>query len=386
MSRPILVGKVNIERKDVMDKRRVCCFCEKWESGGIESFLHSVIMEMDLSQLEIDIVAAQMCESVFTADLKEKGVRFYELSGSQRKLWQNHKIFRQLLEKRQYDVVHLNIFQGLSLYYAYLAEKARIPVRIAHSHNTALRQSRTRWLKLLIHNIAKRLLAENVTEYWACSKLAAEFMFPRDVVEKYEFIPNGIDVERFRFDNEVREKVRKDLDIDGKLVIGNVGRLCYQKNQEYLLEVFAILQYERPDSILLLVGEGELKADLRQKAEKLSIADKVLFYGVTDKVEQLLWAMDVFVFPSRFEGLGIAVVEAQAAGLPVICSDNVPDEAVVTDLVQKVDLSSGADVWADNILRCQVSMDRQAFNEQVRQSGFAVADVADRIEKAYLGL
>ena len=381
-----MAGRVNIERKDVMDKRRVCCFCEKWESGGIESFLHNVIMEMDLSCLEIDIVAAQMCESVFTAELKEKGVRFYELSGSQRKLWQNHKMFRQLLKERQYDVVHLNIFQGLSLYYAYLAEKARIPVRIAHSHNTALRQSRTRWLKLLIHNIAKRLLAENVTEYWACSKLAAEFMFPRDVVEKYEFIPNGIDVERFRFDNEVREKVRKDLDIDGKLVIGNVGRLCYQKNQEYLLEVFAILQYERPDSILLLVGEGELKADLRQKAEKLSIADKVLFYGVTDKVEQLLWAMDVFVFPSRFEGLGIAVVEAQAAGLPVICSDNVPDEAVVTDLVQKVDLSSGADVWADNILRCQVSMDRQAFNEQVRQSGFAVADVADRIEKAYLGL
>ena len=381
-----MAGRVNIERKDVMDKRRVCCFCEKWESGGIESFLHNVIMEMDLSCLEIDIVAAQMCESVFTAELKEKGVRFYELSGSQRKLWQNHKMFRQLLKERQYDVVHLNIFQGLSLYYAYLAEKARIPVRIAHSHNTALRQSRTRWLKLLIHNIAKRLLAENVTEYWACSKLAAEFMFPRDVVEKYEFIPNGIDVERFRFDNEVREKVRKDLDIDGKLVIGNVGRLCYQKNQEYLLEVFAILQYERPDSILLLVGEGELKADLRQKAEKLSIADKVLFYGVTDKVEQLLWAMDVFVFPSRFEGLGIAVVEAQAAGLPVVCSDNVPDEAVVTDLVQKVDLSSGADVWADNILRCQVSMDRQAFNEQVRQSGFAVADVADRIEKAYLGL
>ena len=381
-----MAGRVNIERKDVMDKRRVCCFCEKWESGGIESFLHSVIMEMDLSQLEIDIVAAQMCESVFTADLKEKGVRFYELSGSQRKLWQNHKIFRQLLEKRQYDVVHLNIFQGLSLYYAYLAEKARIPVRIAHSHNTALRQSRTRRLKLLVHNAAKCFLAKNATDYWACSGSAAEFMFPKDVVEKYEFIPNGIDVERFRFDNEVREKVRKDLDIDGKLVIGNVGRLCYQKNQEYLLEVFAILQYERPDSILLLVGEGELKADLRQKAEKLSIADKVLFYGVTDKVEQLLWAMDVFVFPSRFEGLGIAVVEAQAAGLPVVCSDNVPDEAVVTDLVQSVSFRSGIDSWVENILHCQVSMDRQAFNEQVRQSGFAVADVAGRIEKVYLGL
>ena len=367
-------------------KRRICCFCEKWESGGIESFLHNVIMEMDMSQLEIDIAAAQICESVFTSDLKEKGVGFYELSGSQRKLGRNHKMFRQLLKERQYDVVHLNIFQGLSLYYAYLAKKAGVKVRIAHGHNSALRRSRTRWLKLALHNMAKSLLAENATDYWACSRLAAEFMFPRDVVEKYEFIPNGIDIEKFRFNDEVRKKVRKDLGIEGKLVIGNVGRLCYQKNQENLIEVFAKLQSERPESVLLLVGEGEMKAELQQQVEKLGIADKVLFYGVTDKVEQLLWAMDIFVFPSRFEGLGIVAVEAQAAGLPVICSDGVPNEAVVSDLVQKVDLRSGVDSWVESILHCQVGVDRLAVHEQVQKSGFAVADVADKIEKVYLGL
>lgn len=366
----------------------MCCFCEKWESGGIESFLHNVIRQMDLSRLEIDIVAAQMCESVFTADLKEKGVHFYELSGSQRKLGQNHKMFKQLLKERQYDVVHLHIFQGLSLYYAYLAKKAGVPVRIAHSHNTALRQSRTRWLKMLIHNSAKCFLAKNATDFWACSRPAAEFMFPQSVLEKkkYEFIPNGIDIGRFRFDNELRAKIRKDLDIENKFVIGNVGRLCYQKNQEFLLEVFAKFQSARPDSVLLLVGEGELKADLRQKAEKLSIADKVIFYGVTDKVEQLLWAMDVFVFPSRFEGLGIAVVEAQATGLSVVCSDNVPNEAVVTDLVQKIKLSAGMDSWTEEILHSQNYADRLEANTQVQKSGFAVGDVSRRVEKTYLGL
>ena len=367
-------------------KRRICCFCEKWESGGIESFLHNVIMEMDMSQLEIDIAAAQICESVFTSDLKEKGVGFYELSGSQRKLGRNHKMFRQLLKERQYDVVHLNIFQGLSLYYGYLAKKAGVQRIITHSHNSALRRSRTRWLKLALHNMAKSLLAENATDYWACSRLAAEFMFPRDVVERYEFIPNGIDIEKFRFNDEVRKKVRKDLGIEGKLVIGNVGRLCYQKNQENLLEVFAKLQSERLESVLLLVGEGEMKEELQQQVEKLGIADKVIFYGVTDKVEQLLWAMDIFVFPSRFEGLGIVAVEAQAAGLPVICSDGVPNEAVVSDLVQKVDLRSGVDSWVESILHCQVGVDRLAVHEQVQKSGFAVADVADRIEKVYLGL
>lgn len=366
----------------------MCCFCEKWESGGIESFLHNVIMEMDMSRLEIDIVAAQICESVFTASPKEKGVGFYELSGSQRKLGRNHKMFKQLLKERHYDVVHLNIFQGLSLYYAYLAKKAEVAVRIAHSHNTALRQSKTKWLKLLLHNAGKSLWAENATDFWACSRVAAEFMFPQSVLEnkKYEFIPNGIDVEKFRFNNKVRNQIRKDLDIEGKLVIGNVGRLCYQKNQEYLLEVFAKLQTQGPDSVLLLVGEGELKAELQQQAEELGVADKVIFYGVTDKVEQLLWAMDVFAFPSRFEGLGIVVVEAQAAGLPVVCSDNVPGEALVTDLVQKVKVRSGVDNWAESILNCQFNADRLSANEQVQKSGFAVVDVAKRIEKTYLGL
>ena len=367
-------------------KRRICCFCEKWESGGIESFLHNVIMEMDISRLEIDIVAAQICESVFTASLKEKGVGFYELSGSQRKLWQNHKMFKQLLKERQYDVVHLNIFQGLSLYYAYLAKKAGVPGRIAHSHNTALRQSKTKWLKLLLHNAGKSLWAENAMDFWACSRPAAEFMFTPKDLRKYEFIPNGIDVEKFRFNNEVRKQIRKDLGIEDKLVIGNVGRLCYQKNQEYLLEVFAKLQTQRPDSVLLLVGEGELKAELQQKAEKLGISDRVIFYGVTDKVEELLCAMDIFAFPSRFEGLGIVVVEAQAAGLPVVCSDNVPDEAVVTDLVQKVKLSAGVDSWTENILNCQNDVDKLDVNKQVHKSGFAVKDVAKRIEKVYLGL
>ena len=367
-------------------KRRICCFCEKWESGGIESFLHNVIMEMDISRLEIDIVAAQICESVFTASLKEKGVGFYELSGSQRKLGRNHKMFRQLLKERQYDVVHLNIFQGLSLYYAYLAKKAGVKVRIAHGHNSALRRSRTRWLKLALHNMAKSLLAENATDYWACSRLAAEFMFTPKDLRKYEFIPNGIDVEKFRFNNEVRKQIRKDLGIEDKLVIGNVGRLCYQKNQEYLLEVFAKLQTQRPDSVLLLVGEGELKAELQQKAEKLGISDRVIFYGVTDKVEELLCAMDIFAFPSRFEGLGIVVVEAQASGLLVICSDGVPSEAVVTNLVQKVKLSGGTDFWAESISGFKFDLNRSAFNEQVRKSGFAVEDVSGRIEKMYLGL
>jgi len=370
-----------------MDKRKVCCFCEKWESGGIESFLHNVIMRMDLSRLEVDIVAAQVCESVFTSELEKKGVRFYELSGSQHKLGQNHKIFKRLLRERQYDAVHLNIFQGLSLYYAYLAKKTGVLVRIAHSHNSALRQSRTKWLKLFLHNLAKKILAENATEYWACSKLAAEFMFLPKNLKKYEFIPNGIDIERFRFNDEVRKKICKDLGIEDKLVIGNVGRLCYQKNQEILLDIFAEVQTQNPESVLLLVGEGELKVDLQQKAERLGIADKVIFYGVTDKVQNLLWAMDVFVMPSRFEGLPVTAVEAQAAGLPCILSDRITRECGLTENTVFLSFDAKKELWlkAINELSSK-NLSRAKGAGVIRSAGFAVEDVAQRIEKVYLGL
>ena len=370
-----------------MDKRRVCCFCEKWESGGIESFMHNVIWEMDLSRLEIDIVAAQICESVFTAGLKEKGVHFYELSGNQRKLGKNHKMFKQLLKERQYDVVHLNIFQGLSLYYAYLAKKAGVRKIIAHSHNSALRQSKTKWLKMLLHNVGKNLWTENATDYWACSKPAAEFMFTPKSLCKYEFIPNGIDVERFRFNEDFRKQIRRDLNIEDKLVIGNVGRLCYQKNQEYLLEVFAKLQSQRPDSVLLLVGDGELKAELQQQVEKLGVSNKVIFYGVTDKVEQLLWAMDIFVMPSQFEGLPVTAVEAQAAGLPCILSDRITPECGLTEKTVFLSLDAKKELWLKAICELSVgNLQRETAADEVKNAGFAVEDVAKRIEKAYLGL
>ena len=216
-----------------MRKSRVCCYLERWESGGIESFLYNVIMRLDMSCLEIDIVAAEIKDSVFTADLQDKGVRFVELSGDQHKLCRNHKKFREILKERRYDVVHLNAFQGLTLYYMRLAEDVGVPIRIAHSHNTDLRNSPGRAIKLSIHKWAKNKWTSAATCLWACSKQAAEFLFAEDKLKErgFTFIPNGIDTERFRFDPAVREQVRAELGVEDKFVIGNVGRLCYQKNQ-----------------------------------------------------------------------------------------------------------------------------------------------------------
>lgn len=367
---------------------KVCCFCEKWESGGIESFLYNVFLSMDMTTVQVDIVAAELSESVFTQLLREHGIRFVELSGQQQRLLTNHRIFRNLLRKEKYDVVHLNIFHGLSLYYAYLAKQEHVPIRVAHSHNTALRQSRTRALKQLVHRMARELFTGSATDLWACSETAANFLFSKRSLKNagFRFIPNGIDTERFRFDFAVRESVRRELGVEGQFLIGNVGRLCYQKNQAFLLDIFAAVLRLRPEGRLLLIGEGEAEAALLQEAERLGVANAVIFYGTSAHVERLLWAMDVFVFPSHFEGLGIAAIEAQAAGLPVVASENVPEEACVTDSFQTVPLGAGEKKWAQALMERQdCAINREAGAAIVQEAGFDIRTVAERIRKMWMG-
>ena len=366
--------------------KRICCLVERWESGGIESFLYNILTRIDLTQLQVDIVVSSLGKSVFTEPLQKLGVSFFELSGSQRKVRENCRRFRLLLENRRYDVLHLNAFQGLSLSYLQIARRAGVPVRIAHSHNTDLRKSLTRPLKLAVHAWAKERYTREATALWACSRDAASFLFSKSELSQkgFQYIPNGIDTERFRFDPAIRETVRTKLKLSGMFVIGNVGRLCCQKNQDFLLDVFEELLKRNLDSRLLLVGEGEDKTGLMRKAHRLGIAEKVLFYGTTDHVERLLWAMDVFTFPSRFEGLGIAAVEAQAAGLPVLCSKEIPPEAIVTDQAIQLELSAGPSVWAERVLELR-AVDRETGAETIAAAGFDTEAVSERIREKWMG-
>lgn len=370
-----------------MEPTKICVFCESWESGGIESFLCNVLLQMDLEGLEVDLVTDQLKESVFTQRLKDHGIRFRELSGSQKNVAKNRLLFRNLLQKRQYDVLHLNIFQGMSLYYAHLAKEAGVPVRIAHSHNTDLRKSCTREIKLWLHRHYSDIYAKDATTFWACSEMAAKFMFPQQLLAErgFTFVPNGIDTARFRFDSAGREVMRRKLGVENQFVIGNVGRLCYQKNQTFLLDVLVEVLKRRPESCLLLVGDGDERQMLEEKATSLGIREHVIFYGVTKEVERLFWAMDVFAFPSLFEGLGIVAVEAQATGLPVVCSEYVPAEAHVVQCVQKVMITQGSAAWSKAILEIQKQfLGRAAGVESVQKAGFDVVDVSSMIFQEYV--
>lgn len=362
--------------------KRVCILCESWESGGIEAFITNVIRHIDHAGLEIDIVAARVGKSVFTASLQACGIRFYQLSGSTRRIGENRRRFRRLLEERRYDVVHLNAYQALSLAYLSLAGKAGVPVRIAHSHNTQLRKSPARPLKLGLHRWASVHYQNVMTDRWACSEAAARFLFGSAM--DWRFIPNGINARRFQFNPEGREAARRELGLEGKLVIGNIGRLCYQKNQDFLLDVFAQVVKQNPNSRLLLVGGGEDLPKLEERAEQLGIADKVLFYGTSSHIERLLWAMDIFVLPSRFEGLPVTSVEAQAAGLPCLFSDAITRECRIGEHTWFLPLDDPPEKWVEIMMRAKWSANRTEGAVAVQAAGFDAAETAGRIARFYL--
>ena len=368
------------------EERRICCFCERWESGGIESFLCNVLNRVDMTDLQVDVVVSSLRESVFTKTLQYQGVRFYELSGDQRNIFKNHQAFRRIAREKHYDVLHLNAFHGLSLAYLRIAKEEGIPIRIAHSHNTALRKTAMRPFKQLLHFWAKDRYTRYATDLWACSEAAAEFLFENRQLAKqgFDYISNGIDTKRFQFDPAIRNSVRAAIGVEDHFVIGNIGRLCYQKNQMFLFDVLVEVQKDKPDAVLLLVGEGEEEAALRKRAKDLHIADKVIFYGTTAQPEKLLWAMDVFAFPSLFEGFGIAVLEALAAGLPVVCSENVPREVHISPWIQTVPLNHNASEWASAL---QVRKERNSeLNDTVVGAGFEIAHTAQLIQERYQGL
>jgi len=336
---------------------------------------------MDLSQFDIDVVAARLKESVFTESLKACGVEFYQLSGKLRSP-ANGRAFFELLRKQSYDVVYLNIFQGLSFYYGYLAQKAGVPVRIAHSHGAGLRNGSAKGLKLCLHRLGKRLWSSSITDFWSCSHNAAEFLFPRG--QMYQWIPDGIETECFHFRPVSRKAERAALGLsDDTFLVGTVGRLSEEKNHSFLLKVFYELKKMRKNSALVIVGTGHLEDHLRMQTRELGLEKDVIFYGSSPQVERLLWAMDVFVFPSYMEGFGIAGVEAQAAGLPVLCSEAIPSEAVVTGQTVRLALSAGAKAWAEQVLKMEAT-DRESSAKTVAAADFDIQTVAEQIKRRWM--
>ncbi len=255
------------------------------------------------------------------------------------------------------------------------ARKAKIPVRISHSHNTQyLTRNRIKKTNL---SIIKRLIPKYATHLFACSSLAGNWLYGKN---PFTVIPNAIEFEKFCFNPQQREETRKALDIsEGTFVIGHIGRFDYQKNHPFLIKIFKELALKKQDSKLLLIGDGSDLGNIQSQVKSLQIDQEVLFLGHRSDVPALLSAMDCFVLPSFFEGLGIVLLEAQANGLPCIVSDVIPKEVDIQGAVTFVDLAKSPQYWVKVIL--EKRNQRNLFDiASYKQSEYEIQQAAKNLQ------
>lgn len=360
---------------------RVLVFCEKWESGGVEAFVTTLLECMDRTGLVVDVAACRVQPGPYDIRLAKMGIEPIALGTSIRSVTSNLKEFRRLLERGAYDVVHLNVYEGLALLFAREAKRAGVARVIVHSHNNDLRPSATRWLKLALHRICTGLFGGYADVRWAPSQTAGRFMFG---TRPFTLVRNGIVPERFAFDDGVREKLRAELGFaSNQVVLGCVGRLCSQKNQLFLVDVLAA---SPQNACLLLVGEddgdGSYEVALRRRVRELGVQDRVRLYGRTDDVAPLYQAMDVLCVPSTFEALGIVAVEGQAAGLPVVASTAVPPEAHARGVMSRIPFDVSQ--WAAALAAAPADPAVRAGGvARVAEAGYDMHAVAAEVARAY---
>jgi len=378
-----------------MDKPvRVFWYCEKWQPGGIQAVQANLLAHMDTQRIRFDIVTSESETEIFDEKIEKAGARRLvsldrKYSGPGRRTLANFFALRRLIRDGHYDAVHFNACHGVEMMYLLWAWLYRVPLRIVHCRNNDIGAGgRSRALKLACHAVCKRMFGACANVRLANSDLAAKWLFTaRDLrLGRVEILKNGIDAGRYRFDADARARVRGELGVGDRFVLGHVGHFSYQKNHEFLLRVFAALAARMPQAVLLLVGAGEGEAQVRAQVRDMGLEDRVIFYGVTNDVPAMMWAMDAFVLPSRFEGFGNVLIEAQAAGLRCFASrDVIPRKVGVTQRLEWISLEEPPQVWAERIAAAAAPYARADGTQEIIRAGHDISSMAKRLEALYLG-
>lgn len=354
-------------------------------AGGIETFLMSVYRQIDRSKVQFDFLVPSNHRFFYSDEIESLGGGIYPVEQSRYHPKATRYRLKQFYLENNTEIVHQHTGGLHTLMPLIAARDTGVPTRVLHSHNAFVEpKSAKAQLEEVIHKL-NTYRTGIATEKFACSVDAATYFgFDRHGGE-WRYVPNGIDIGRFSFDEENRKDARAELSVsDSTFLIGNIGRFSPQKNQVFLLRAFASVAKRCPDSKLLLVGVGPLEAEIHAEAERLGLTDRVIFLKNRSDTERLYAAMDAFAFPSLYEGLGIVLVEAQTNGLPCVISERIPREAVYGENVATVALEGGAEAWADALLECRAVARSQKGAELTRSAGFDISTVAASLQEFYL--
>lgn len=350
--------------------------------GGAESRVMDLYHYIDRDKIQFDFLVHRNEKGHFDEEIEKLGGKIYRISQfygwnyfRYKKEW--NKFFK---EHYEYQAVHGHMTSTAAIYLP-IAKKYGIKKTIAHARSAGVDKG----IKGIITKIIRYPLRWQKHIFLACSKKAGEAVFGKRCANsgRVKIIPNTIEAEKFIYNPAIQEKVRKRLGITNQFVVGHVGRFHYAKNHEYLLRIFQQFLKKAPNSILLLIGKGELERNIRNKVKKLGLQKNVFFLGNQNKIENFYQAMDIFILPSRYEGLPGSVVEAQAAGLKCFISEAVTKEVKITDLVTFLKLSQEPKIWADKMIQNK-DYNRKSQIAKITEAGFNIKQQIAEIEKLYL--
>lgn len=341
---------------------------------GISSVILNYITNMDSKGLKFSFLSFQTDKPEIREVLVKQG-KVVMVPNRKKVLSYGIALYHEL--SKSYDVVHINGNSGTMFLETCICSLKKVKKIIIHGHNSSCRHK-------ILNKILKHAMLKQADVFLTCSKMAGNWLYNG---RSYKVLNNAIDCERFQYNQEIRTKIRNQLGIYNEIVIGHIGNFIAQKNHKFLIEVFSYFHKICSNSKLLLGSDGPLEDEIKQWAKEKNIQDKLIFTGRIKNVELLYQAMDCFVFPSLYEGLGLVVIEAQAAGLPVFVSEGIPTEANCTPLFSQINLNKGAYYWAKKINQVlQKKNDRTVnYRELIRKKGFDISKESSELRNIYIG-
>lgn len=372
-------------------KEKIAIYTDKWMIGGIEQYIINNLKIMDLEKFDIDLITTKKFTGTYDDFLKKNNINLINLGKDKMKdneiirLLKSVKKFIFVIKNKNYSIVHLNIYNAISMFLCFIVKKISPNTKIiVHSHNSNVGHVRLKKMKIAIHYICRYLFRNFIDYRWACSDLAAKWMFGS---RSYVFMANGVNVQRFAFSKENRKKFRDSINItDDIILIGTIGRLNTQKNQVFsirLMEEIKILGLEKKFQ-MIIVGDGEDKKKLESYSRKVGV--DVLFISSKEDVEKVYSGMDIMIMPSLFEGLPLTLIEAQISGLYSIVSSNITDQSIFNrNLVYKENLEVFK--WLNILLELSKRVDTNKRDTgDINLSEFDINVSSKKVENYYMDI
>ena len=344
------------------------------QANGVAAYISTYFQNMDKTNIDMTFLVLNNKDHGRYKEITENGGTITEIY-REKNLFKYLKKIDTLFKTSEFDIVHCHVpnYGAIILHYA---KKNKVPVRILHSH---VNRSADRLLQKVRNDIISPLAVKNANVFFACSKEAGEFLFKK---KEFVIVNNAIDIDKYRFDEKIRTQLRKEMNLTNKFVIGEFGRLCRQKNQLFMLDIFnEIFKYNKK-AVLILAGNGPLEENIRDKIKMLNIDERVILLGSRKDLDKIYNVLDVFVLPSLYEGLGIVLIEAQANGLSCFTSNKlVPKTAQVSKLVHYIDLNNNPKEWAEQILKSDFN--RRDVKNSIISNGFDIKTESNKLRDYY---